>query len=202
MEDIRNIPGINSQTIEAYEPADIKVYFQDKGMVLKEKSLVAYDSVTGKIAAMGTQAEQMTLSGSLLLRSPLRQGIVADYNMAVVLFTYILRKALGKRPFKRPAVAVCMTQEMTNVERRAMEEVIHQAGAGSLLISDLQAQQFMCALQQQHPGLYRKFKLVIGIEKDNPERYVMEQLSYTLDYARQIGITQEKVTKMLESQKK
>lgn len=197
---MRRTTEMIGQTIEAYEPADLSVYIQDKGLVLKEKSLVAYDSVTGKIAAMGIQAEQMMLAGSLLLRSPLRQGAVADYNMAVVLFAYVLRKALGRKPLRKPAVAVCVPQGMTNVERRAVEEVIRQAGAGSLVISDLPAQQFMGALRQQDPKLYRTFKVVIGIEKDNPERYIMEQLSHTLGCARQMGISREKVAKLLESE--
>lgn len=196
------ISEMSGQAIEAYEPADITVYLQDRGLVLKEKSLVAYDSITGKIAAMGIQAEQMMLAGSLVLRSPLRQGAVADYDMAVVLFTYVLRKALGRRLLRKPAVAVCVPQGITNVERRALEDVISRAGAGPLIISDLPAQQLMRSLPQQDISLYRKLKLVIGIEKDNPEHYVTEQLSHTLNYARRTGISQERVAKLLESEEK
>lgn len=195
---MRNISGTDGETTEAYEPADLTVYLQDRGLVLKEKSLVAYDGATGKIAAMGTQAAQMTQVVGLLVRSPLRQGAVANFEMAVVLFTYVLREALGGRLLRKPAVAVCMPPGMTNVEKRVMEDAIRQSGAGHLIISDLPAQQLMRALPQQDPSLYRKFKIIIGIEKDDPERYIMEQLSHTLGYARRMGISPGRVAKLLE----
>lgn len=195
---MRKISGMNDGITEVYEPADLTVYRQDRGLVLKEKSLVAYDGATGKIAAMGAQAAQMTQAGGLLVRSPLRQGVVADFEMAVVLFSYVLRKALGGKQLRKPAIAVCMPPDMTKVEKRAMEDAFHQAGAGQLIIADLPAQQLMRVLPQQDPGLYRKCKMVIGIEKDDPEGYIKEQLSCTLGYARRMGILPESVAELLK----
>ncbi len=182
-----------------YEPADLVVYLQDRGPVLKEKSLVAYDGATGKIAAMGTQAERMTQTGTILVRSPLRQGAVAEYEMAVRLFAFVLRKALGGRPLRKPAVAVCVPDGMTGVEKRALEDAVRQAGAGPLVLSELPAQQLMHALPEQDPKLARKFKVILGIEKADPERYVIEQLSRALGYARRMGISPGRVAELLEA---
>lgn len=65
-------------TAGVYEPADLAVYLQDGGLVWKEKSLVAYDGATGKLLAIGNRAQEITQAGSILVRSPLRQGAVAD----------------------------------------------------------------------------------------------------------------------------
>ena len=137
--------GMNSINIQSYESADISVYLQDKGLVLKERSLVAFDSVSGKIAAMGTQAEQMTQVGSILVRSPLRQGTVADYEAAVHLFAYVPRKALGRKPIKKPAVAVCTPGGMTSVERKALEDA-RRMGVSMERVAKLleSAERFQC----------------------------------------------------------
>ena len=82
-----------------YEPADIAIYIQDKGMVLKEKSLVAFDAVNSKIIAFGTEAEYIAKGNAenILVASPLRQGMIVDYPVAVSLFTHLLYKALGEK---------------------------------------------------------------------------------------------------------
>ena len=74
-----------------YEPADIAIYIQDKGMVLKEKSLVAFDAVNSKIIAFGTEAEYIAKGNAenILVASPLRQGMIVDYHL--------LYKALGEK---------------------------------------------------------------------------------------------------------
>ena len=71
-----------------YEPADIIIYIRDKGIVLQEKSLVAYEEGSGKIIAVGNEAEGLAEAEKhILVRSPLRRGIVADYFAAAAMLS-------------------------------------------------------------------------------------------------------------------
>lgn len=84
--------------LRMYEPADIEIYLRDKGMVLKEKSLVAFTPSDGKILAFGDEAEEIARKNmeGVQVISPLRQGMVADYSAAVKMFQYMIEKAWGK----------------------------------------------------------------------------------------------------------
>lgn len=87
-----------------YEPADIEIYVKDKGMVLKEKSLVAYEKSSKKILGIGNEAEALAVQNpeSVAVQSPLRQGVIADYVVADLMFRHMLKKAFGKRHFSSP----------------------------------------------------------------------------------------------------
>ena len=77
-----------------FEAADIIIYIKGKGIVLKEKSLVAYNTISSKIMAFGEAALTMAENpaDNIKVISPLRRGMVADYIAAVKLFTYLLFK--------------------------------------------------------------------------------------------------------------
>lgn len=172
-----------------YEPADIVVYIPDKGIVLKEKSLVAFYPETGKIAAFGKEAENIS-SGNpkgISVVSPLRQGMIADYMMAVKLFSHLLLKAFGKKTFRKPAVGICVPKGITEVEKKAMEDVFIQAGARDIFITDIPVKEFV----KEFPKLSSKYKIIIGITKDEPEKYIMEEISQIFKYAQQEGISIE-----------
>jgi len=85
---------------DLFEPADIVVYIQGKGIVLKEKSLLAYDTVSKKIIAVGNEVEDIIKNPQkdIKIVSPLRRGIIADYIVAVKLLRFLLIKAWGKKP--------------------------------------------------------------------------------------------------------
>ena len=89
-----------------YEPADIEIYTKEKGLVLKEKSLIAYQESDGKILAVGTEVEQIANQhqDGVITLSPLRQGMVADYCAAVQMFKILLARACGKRQIGRAHV--------------------------------------------------------------------------------------------------
>ncbi len=183
------------------EPADIVIYLQDKGMVLKEKSLVAYEKSTGNIIAFGTEAEHMKTcsQGDLVICSPLQHGAVADYMAASRLFTGLLQRALGKKPVMKPRIAICVPPNLTEVEKKALEDAVREAGAREIWITDIPVDQFIREAPVKFPQLYKKFKITIGITKDDPEQYVRELLSDALAYANQAGISRERVTDLLKS---
>lgn len=184
-----------------YEPSDIVIYIKGRGIVLKEKSLVAYDPRTDKILAIGTDAECMAQKKSENVRviSPLRRGAVADYFVAVQLFTYLLKKACGERLFFKPKIVVCLPEGITEVERKALEDVMYQSRAGAVMITDIAAEQFaaMAETPGKLPPAYKNYSVVIGITKDEPEKYVLEELGQILRYAGNKGISAERVEALL-----
>lgn len=181
------------------EPADISIYIQGRGLVLKEKSLVAVDAAKEKILAIGAEAEQMaeTSPENILILSPLRQGRIVDYLVAVKLFTHLLQKAWGKKPLLRPPVAICVPKGISEVEKRAAEDAIYQAGAKEVLISDIPVEEFVREFPEKMPKLSKKFTTIVGISKEEPERYVREQLACVLCYAKQEGISAGRVEELL-----
>ncbi len=191
----------------SYEPADIIIYIQGRGIVLKEKSLIAFRKNDDKIVACGTEAER--LAGregkdmeDIVVMSPLRQGMAAEFPEARALFSYLLGKALGKKPTARRPIlgrptAVCVPKGITSVEKKAVEEILIDAGAGEVLISDIPAEEFIRQLPE-HPKLYHRLKIIVGIAKEEPERYIKERLRGILEYAEQEKISQERIYALLQ----
>lgn len=176
-----------------YEPADIEIYVQGKGVVLKEKSLVAFDKVTCRVLAYGTEAESMAEDENVCVVSPMRQEMVADYQVAVELFRHLLYKALGKKPLWKPSIALCVPKGITQVELKIIEDVIMQIGARKLFIVDFPMDQF----EMEMPKEYGQFKVIVNITKEKPESYISEELAGVLTYARQQGISVERVEQLL-----
>lgn len=184
-----------------YEPADLIFYAEGKGILLKEKSVIAFQKSDGKIAAFGTQAWQLAEQdrGDLTVVSPLRRGAVEDFTVAAKLFSLLLAKALGKKTVWKRAMAVCVPQGITQVEKKALEEALIYAGASEVLIADLPLEQFLQELPEKTEKKYQKIKIVIGITKEEPERYVEEALQEIVAYARQEQISPERVGELLSA---
>ncbi len=184
--------------MDFFEPADIAIYIQGRGIVLKEKSLVAFDSLSGKIAAFGKEAEDMVKNPAehIKIISPMKRGSIADYMAAVKLFQYLLKKAWGKKPlFAKPAIAVCVSKEITMVEKKALEDALYQTGAGKVFVADSSLKQLLEKIPEC-PEKWKNWKIFIEIAKDKPENYVTEQLSDLFHYAEENEISDEKVAEL------
>ena len=157
-----------------YEPADIEIHIRDKGMVLKEKSLIAFTPQDGKILAFGTAAEEMIRKNidGVLVYSPLRQGMIADYTAAVNMFRYMIKKAWGKILFHKPHVAAFVPKGITEVESKALEDIIYFL-AKEFFISEVYSERFREDMMQKYPSV----DLFIVITKYEPEKYISEQFS-------------------------
>ena len=111
--------------------ASILVYIRGKGVVLKEPSVVAFDRDTNKIKAIGEDARLMLgrTPGNIVAVRPLRQGVISDYTVTEKMMKYFIQKALGKRTFRKPRIAVCVPSGVTEVEKKAVIDAATQAGA-------------------------------------------------------------------------
>ena len=116
--------------------ASILVYIRGKGVVLKEPSVVAFDRDTNKIKAIGEDARLMLgrTPGNIVAVRPLRQGVISDYTVTEKMMKYFIQKALGKRTFRKPRIAVCVPSGVTEVEKKAVEDATYQAGAREVSI--------------------------------------------------------------------
>lgn len=114
------------------------VWSQGQGVVLSEPSVVACDSVSGKVVAVGNQAHEMLgrTGVDLVAQKPLRDGVVADYLVCEAMLKYFLDKVLGYSRFSKPEVMVCVPYGITQVERRAVLEATLSAGARTAYLID------------------------------------------------------------------
>ena len=116
--------------------ASVLVYIRGRGVVLKEPSVVAFDRDTNKIRAIGEDARLMLgrTPGNIVAVRPLRQGVISDYTVTEKMMKYFIQKAVGRRTFRRPRIAVCVPSQVTEVEKKAVEDATFQAGAREVYV--------------------------------------------------------------------
>ncbi|ATO30477.1 rod shape-determining protein [Bacillus atrophaeus] len=113
--------------------ANILVYSKNKGIILNEPSVVAVDTTTKAVLAIGTDAKNMIgkTPGKIVAVRPMKDGVIADYDMTTDLLKHIMKKA-GKSigmTFRKPNVVVCTPSGSTAVERRAISDAVKNCGA-------------------------------------------------------------------------
>ncbi len=112
--------------------ANIVVYARGRGIVLREPSVVAIDTRTKKVLAVGEEARLMLgrTPGNIVAKRPLRDGVIADYSITRDMLAYLIARACGKRGrLFKPRVVICIPSGATNVEKRAALDAARSAGA-------------------------------------------------------------------------
>jgi rod shape-determining protein MreB len=112
--------------------ANTLVHVKGKGVVLTEPSVVAIQSDNGKVLAVGDEAKRMIgrTPGSIIAIRPMKDGVIADFDVTQAMISYFINKVLGPRtPFMRPRVIVSIPTGCTTVEERAVREAALQGGA-------------------------------------------------------------------------
>lgn len=111
--------------------ANTLVYVHGKGIVLREPSVVAIQNDTKTVLAVGEEAKRMIgrTPGNIVAIRPMKDGVIADFDVTQSMLKYFIRKAYGRKSFIQPRVVVCVPSGVTEVEKRAVEEAAYQAGA-------------------------------------------------------------------------
>ncbi|CCG07907.1 rod shape-determining protein [Pararhodospirillum photometricum] len=113
--------------------ANTLVYVKGRGIVLNEPSVVAIADIKGKkqVLAVGDEAKQMLgrTPGNIQAIRPLRDGVIADFEVAEEMIKHFIRKVHNRRSFASPMVVICVPSGSTAVERRAIQESAEAAGA-------------------------------------------------------------------------
>ena len=111
--------------------ANTLVYLKAKGIVVREPSVVAIDTNTKTVLAVGQEAKKMIgrTPGNIVAIRPLKDGVIADFDVTKNMMKYFIKKASGGRTLFQPRVVVCVPSGVTEVEKRAVEEAAIHAGA-------------------------------------------------------------------------
>jgi rod shape-determining protein MreB len=111
--------------------ANTLVYARGRGVVLDQPSVVAVNTTTGSIVAVGTAAKQMIgrTPGNVVATRPLRDGVIADFDTAERMLRYFIEQVQPRRYFAKPRIVVCVPSGITSVEQRAVKDAGYQAGA-------------------------------------------------------------------------
>ncbi len=110
--------------------ANVLVYAEGQGIVLREPSVVAIDKVSGRVLQVGAAARNMLgrTPGNVVAVRPLRQGVISDYEMTEKMLSQFLKKIIRYSLIK-PRVVVCVPSGITEVEERAVIQAAMEAGA-------------------------------------------------------------------------
>ncbi|RYY23112.1 MAG: rod shape-determining protein [Sphingomonadales bacterium] len=119
--------------------ANTVVYLRGRGVVLNEPSVVAVETINGvkRVKAVGEDAKLMMgkTPGSIEAIRPLRDGVIADIDVAEQMISHFIRKVHGQRRFMRwPQIVICVPSGSTSVERRAIRDAASNAGASQVFL--------------------------------------------------------------------
>ena len=108
--------------------ANTLVYMEGKGIVLREPSVVAKNTHTGEVIAVGSEAKEMIgrTPGSIVAIRPMKDGVIASYDTTAAMLKYFMEKTVGN---SKPSVMICVPSGVTEVEKRAVIDAARVAGA-------------------------------------------------------------------------
>jgi rod shape-determining protein MreB and related proteins len=113
--------------------ANVLVYSKQKGIIINQPSVVAIDTQTKAVLAIGTEAKNMIgkTPGKIVAVRPLKEGVIADYDVTTELLKKLMKDVSRKLglSFRKPNVVVCTPSGSTSVERRAIVDAVKQCGA-------------------------------------------------------------------------
>ena len=119
--------------------ANSLVYAKDRGIVLREPSVVAIQAESKRVLAVGEEAKQMLgkTPGNIVATRPMKSGVIADFDITEAMLKYFISKVCPRRfysRYSRPRLVVAVPTGITEVEKRAVEEAARDAGAGEVFL--------------------------------------------------------------------
>jgi rod shape-determining protein MreB len=117
--------------------ANTLVYFKGKGVIIQEPSIVIVNKQSGKVEAVGSRAKEMLgkTPANVLAIKPMRDGVIADFEIAEKMLEYFIKKATNNRGFLlRPRIVIGIPTGITQVERRAVKDVAMRAKATEVFL--------------------------------------------------------------------
>jgi len=118
--------------------ANTLVYAKNKGIIVSEPSIVAVNKVTGKVEAVGKDAKEMLgrTPGNIVAIRPMKDGVIADFEITEKMLSYFIRKAHNRSTFVRPRIIIGIPSEVTQVEKRAVRDSALKAKASEVYLVD------------------------------------------------------------------
>ncbi|MGE5456596.1 MAG: rod shape-determining protein [Ignavibacteriales bacterium] len=118
--------------------ANVLIYIKGQGIVLNEPSVVAIDSETKKPLAVGSEAREMLgrTPGRVIAIRPMKDGVIADFEITEIMLNHFIRKVNGKNFFSRPRILICCPSNITQVEKNAIKEAAERTGAKKVFLEE------------------------------------------------------------------
>lgn len=118
--------------------ANVLVYVKGKGVVLNEPSVVAIDTATKKVLAVGTEANEMLgrTPGKVKAIRPMQDGVIGDFEVTEIMLNHFIKKSLGKKLFSKPRILICCPSNITQVEKNAIREIAERMGARKVFVEE------------------------------------------------------------------
>ncbi len=135
--------------------ANTLVYVKERGIVLREPSVVAIQAGSNRVLAVGEEAKKMLgrTPGSIVAIRPLKSGVIADFEITEAMLRYFIRKVHDRNKMLRPRVIVAVPSGITEVEKRAVKDSATHAGAREVyLIEEPMAAAIGVGLPVQEPA--------------------------------------------------
>ena len=119
--------------------ANSLVYAKDHGVVLREPSVVAIQAGSKRVLAVGEEAKRMLgrTPGNIIAIRPMKSGVIADFDITEAMLAYFINKVCPKRfwsKYAKPRMVIAVPSGITEVEKRAVEDAAHAAGAGEVFL--------------------------------------------------------------------
>ena len=119
--------------------ANSLVYAKDRGVVLREPSVVAIQAGSKRVLAVGEEAKRMLgrTPGNIVAIRPMKSGVIADFDITEAMIAYFINKVCPKRfwsKYAKPRMVIAVPSGITEVEKRAVEEAARSAGAGDVFL--------------------------------------------------------------------
>src|ERR1700686_1935688 len=111
--------------------ANTLVYAKNKGIVVREPSIVAVNKINNNVEAVGKEAKEMLgrTPGIIVAIRPMKDGVIADFEVTEKMIKYFIEKAHGRRFLVKPRIVISVPSEITQVEKRAVKDSALRAGA-------------------------------------------------------------------------
>ena len=118
--------------------ANTLIYVKGEGIVLNEPSVVSLDAETKKCLAVGQDAKEMLgrTPGRVSAIRPLKDGVIADFEVTELMLEHFIRKLKLKGMFSRPTILICCPSNITSVERNAIRDAAYRCGAKRVYIEE------------------------------------------------------------------
>ena len=118
--------------------ANVLIYIKGQGIVLDEPSVVAIDSDTKKVVAVGREARDMLgrTPGKVQAIRPLKDGVIADFEVTEIMLNHFIKKVNGRNFFSRPRILICCPSNITQVEKNAIVDAAERTGARKVFLEE------------------------------------------------------------------
>jgi|SRR5690625_2836904 len=118
--------------------ANVLVHVKGRGVVLDEPSVVALESDTNRLLAVGDQAHKMVgrTPGNIHAIRPLKEGVIADFEITELMLKHFISRVGGKRWYSHPRILICAPSNITSVEQKAIREAAERSGAKEVFLEE------------------------------------------------------------------